>query len=74
MGHGIAQVSAQAGYQVIAVESSDAALAAGIKRIDGSLAKVISKDVAAGKITEVGLVQLQNFIFSIYFLIVTKNE
>jgi 3-hydroxyacyl-CoA dehydrogenase len=53
MGHGIAQVSAQAGYQVVAVETSDAALAAGMKRIDGSLSKVFSKEVAAGKITEV---------------------
>jgi 3-hydroxyacyl-CoA dehydrogenase len=53
MGHGIAQVSAQAGYKVVAVEMADAALQAGMKRIDGSLQKVIGKEVAAGKITEV---------------------
>ena len=53
MGHGIAQVSAQAGYKVVAVEMADAALQTGMKRIDGSLQKVIGKDVAAGKLTEV---------------------
>lgn len=52
MGHGIAQVSAQAGYKVVAVEMADSALSTGMKRIDGSLDKVIKKDVAGGKLSE----------------------
>lgn len=32
MGHGVAQVAAQAGFQVVAVESKQEALDTGIKR------------------------------------------
>lgn len=56
MGHGVAQVSAMAGYEVVGIESNDAALTAGITRIHDSLGKVISKDVKKGKITEVSTV------------------
>jgi len=49
MGHGVAQVTAQAGYQVLAIEAQPAALDAGLKRIQGSLSKVIAKDVTKGK-------------------------
>ena len=52
MGHGVAQVTAQAGFDVVAVEMQQAALDAGMKRINNSLSKVISKDVAKGKLTE----------------------
>jgi 3-hydroxyacyl-CoA dehydrogenase len=53
MGHGVAQVSAMAGYEVVGIESNDAALTAGITRIHDSLGKVIGKDVKKGKMTEV---------------------
>ena len=53
MGHGVAQVAAQAGYDVVALESSHEALDMGDKRIEGSLKKIIAKDVKKGKMTEV---------------------
>lgn len=53
MGHGVAQVSAMAGYEVVGIESNEAALRAGIKRIQDSLDKVYGKDVKKGKMTEV---------------------
>ena len=49
MGHGVAQVTAQAGYNVVAIELQPAALDAGLQRIKGSLNKVIAKDVTKGK-------------------------
>ncbi len=52
MGHGVAQVTAQAGYDVLAIEMNQTALDSGMKRINNSLSKVISKDVAKGKYTE----------------------
>ncbi len=47
MGSGIAQVSAQAGYDTTVVEASEEALAAGLGRIDRFLAKGIER----GKVT-----------------------
>jgi len=52
MGHGIGLVSAQAGYEVIAVEAQAAALEAGKKRMDASLTKLLSKAVEKGKMTK----------------------
>jgi 3-hydroxyacyl-CoA dehydrogenase len=52
MGHGVAQVSAMAGYEVVGIESNDAALTAGVSRIHESLGKVLGKDVKKGKMTE----------------------
>lgn len=43
MGSGIVQVAAMAGYDVIAVEAAPAALEKGLKRIEGSLAKLVEK-------------------------------
>jgi len=43
MGHGIAQVAAQGGYEVTVVETDAGALEKGMKRIDGSLAKLVEK-------------------------------
>lgn len=61
MGHGVAQVSAMAGYEVVGIESNDAALSAGVTRIHDSLGKVLSKDVKKGKMTEVTF-------FSVFFV------
>jgi 3-hydroxyacyl-CoA dehydrogenase len=52
MGHGIAQVAAASGFKVTAVETKKEALDIGIGRIEGSLSKVIARDVKNGKLTE----------------------
>ena len=52
MGHGIAQVSAQAGYEVSVVESNPEALAKGMARIDDSLNKVLARGVKKGKMSQ----------------------
>ena len=43
MGHGIAQVAAQAGYQVVAREVDDAAVQKGIGKIEKQLARAVEK-------------------------------
>ncbi len=43
MGHGIAQVAAQSGYEVVLREVDDAALAKGIAKIDKQLARAVEK-------------------------------
>ena len=52
MGHGICQVAAQGGFRVLAVESEQGALDAGLGRIDKSLARFAAKSVEKGKRTE----------------------
>jgi 3-hydroxyacyl-CoA dehydrogenase len=52
MGHGIAQVAAQGGYDVVVLETSQEFLDRGIARIEKSLAKLAGKAVAKGKQTE----------------------
>ena len=52
MGHGIAQVAAQGGFQVVVVESKQEFLDAGLARIDKSLAKLAEKAVEKGKTPE----------------------
>ncbi|GAB9470374.1 hypothetical protein Gpo141_00007621 [Globisporangium polare] len=52
MGHGIAQTAAQAGFQVVALDMNQQGLDAGMKRIEGSLAKIVGRGVKKGTITE----------------------
>src|SRR5262245_40034227 len=52
MGHGIAQVAAQGGFQVVVVESKKEFLDSGLARIDKSLAKLAEKAVEKGKTQE----------------------
>jgi 3-hydroxyacyl-CoA dehydrogenase len=52
MGHGIAQTAAAAGFQVVALDTSDKALDAGMKRIQDSLGKVAARGVKKGTLTE----------------------
>ncbi len=52
MGHGIAQVAAQGGFDVIAFEVGQEPLDKGLARIEKSLAKLASKAVEKGKQTE----------------------
>ncbi len=51
MGHGIVQVAAQGGFQVVSFEADAAALDTGIQRIEKSLAKLADKAVEKGKKT-----------------------
>jgi 3-hydroxyacyl-CoA dehydrogenase len=52
MGHGIVQVAAQGGCQVVAVEAEQKFLDSGLARVDKSLAKLAEKQVKDGKATE----------------------
>ncbi|QDV08975.1 3-hydroxybutyryl-CoA dehydrogenase [Planctomycetes bacterium Poly30] len=52
MGHGIVQVAAQGGCEVIALESDQAFLDKGLSRVDKSLAKLASKNVEKGKMDQ----------------------
>lgn len=51
MGHGIVQVAAQGGFQVVAVETERKFLDSGLARIDKSLAKLAEKAVKDGRAT-----------------------
>ena len=48
MGHGVAQVAAMAGYEVVGIEMQQTALDTGIKRIESSLGKVVKRNVTKG--------------------------
>ena len=52
MGHGIVQVAAQGGFEVVALEAEQGFLDKGLGRIEKSLAKLAEKAVAKGKATE----------------------
>jgi 3-hydroxyacyl-CoA dehydrogenase len=52
MGHGIVQVAAQGGFQVVALETEQRFLDSGLARIDKSLAKLADKAVEKGKAPE----------------------
>jgi 3-hydroxyacyl-CoA dehydrogenase len=52
MGHGIAQVAAQGGFDVVVVETEQKFLDGGLARIDKSLAKLAEKAVEKGKPAE----------------------
>lgn len=49
MGHGIVQVAAQGGFQVVAFEGEKAALDKGLSRIEKSLTKLAEKAIEKGK-------------------------
>merc|ERR1719174_2857822 len=52
MGHGVAQISAQSGFEVVAVERSEEFCAHGKSLIDKSLAKVQARKVKKGISTQ----------------------
>ena len=52
MGHGIVQVAAQGGHDVVVVEAEQAFLDKGLARIEKSISKLAEKAVAKGKATE----------------------
>lgn len=52
MGHGIVQVAAQGGCQVVALEAEQGALDKGLARVDKSLLKLASKNVEKGKMDQ----------------------
>lgn len=49
MGHGIAQVAAQGGFDVLVAEADEGALKRGLERIDKSLEKLAQKQAEKGK-------------------------
>jgi len=51
MGHGIAQVAAQGGFDVVVVEAEQAFLDKGLARIDKSLQRLAEKDAEKGKLS-----------------------
>jgi 3-hydroxyacyl-CoA dehydrogenase len=51
MGHGVAQISAQSGYEVVAVENNASALEIGNKRIKDSLSKVVARNMKKGSMS-----------------------
>lgn len=52
MGHGVAQVAAEKGFDVVAVELEDRFLATGMTRIESSVKKLTAKAVKKGKMDE----------------------
>jgi 3-hydroxyacyl-CoA dehydrogenase len=52
MGHGIVQVAAQGGCDVVALETDAGALEKGMRRIEGSVKKLAAKSVEKGKATQ----------------------
>src|SRR5689334_24290464 len=44
MGHGIAQVAAQSGYQVVVREVDDATLAKGVGKIESQLSRAVQRE------------------------------
>ncbi|MEM1450042.1 MAG: 3-hydroxyacyl-CoA dehydrogenase NAD-binding domain-containing protein [Planctomycetota bacterium] len=52
MGHGIVQVAAQGGCEVVALETEQSFLDKGLARVDKSLAKLASKNVEKGKMDQ----------------------
>ena len=52
MGHGVVQLCASSGYEVIAVDLNDDACTKAVDHIKGSLDKVWSKKVAKGKVEQ----------------------
>src|SRR5207248_1667629 len=59
MGSGIAQVSAQAGYDVVVLEADQRALDRGFAGIDASLGKFVERGVEKGGITAEQKQQIQ---------------
>ena len=64
MGHGVAQVTAAAGYNVIGIEGQQAGADAGMKRIEASLNKVMSGKVKKGLLDEDNAKKQYNDIIS----------
>ncbi|RLN71912.1 hypothetical protein BBJ28_00022238 [Nothophytophthora sp. Chile5] len=52
MGHGIAQTAASAGFDVVALDSNAKGLESGMKRIEGSLGKLLGRSVKKGALTQ----------------------
>jgi len=59
MGHGIAQVSAQAGYEVVLCEIDEAALEKGVARIEKQLARAVEKGRSSQKDADAVRARLQ---------------
>lgn len=67
MGSGIAQVSAQAGYQVLAYDINEAIVKKGLASIDKALAKVVEKGKLSQQEKDAALVRIKGTIDLIEF-------
>ncbi|SAK78455.1 3-hydroxybutyryl-CoA dehydrogenase [Caballeronia hypogeia] len=59
MGNGIAQVAAVAGFKVVLIDVTDAALAKGIKTLTGSLDRLVSKDKLQASARDAALTRIE---------------
>nr|WP_284504365.1 3-hydroxybutyryl-CoA dehydrogenase [Caballeronia sp. ATUFL_F1_KS4A] len=59
MGNGIAQVAAVAGFKVVMIDVTDAALAKGIKTLTGSLERLVSKDKLEASARDAALTRIE---------------
>ncbi|SAL71481.1 3-hydroxybutyryl-CoA dehydrogenase [Caballeronia peredens] len=59
MGNGIAQVAAVAGFKVVLIDVTDAALAKGIATLTGSLERLVSKDKLAAPARDAALTRIE---------------
>ncbi|BAN24953.1 3-hydroxybutyryl-CoA dehydrogenase [Caballeronia insecticola] len=59
MGNGIAQVAAVAGFKVVLIDVTDAALAKGIATLTGSLERLVSKDKLAASARDAALTRIE---------------
>jgi 3-hydroxybutyryl-CoA dehydrogenase len=61
MGNGIAQVAAVAGFKVVLIDVTDAALAKGVAALTGSLERLVSKDKLEGSARDAALQRIETF-------------
>lgn len=59
MGNGIAQVAAVAGFRVVLIDVTDAALAKGVATLTGSLERLVSKDKLAASARDAALTRIE---------------
>src|ERR1700733_7342427 len=62
MGHGIAQVAAQSGYEVVLREVDDATLAKGVAKIEKQLARAVEKGKSSQEDADAGRARIHGTI------------
>jgi 3-hydroxybutyryl-CoA dehydrogenase len=59
MGNGIAQVAAVAGFKVVMIDVTDAALARGVAALTGSLERLVSKDKLQASVRDAAIARIE---------------
>jgi 3-hydroxybutyryl-CoA dehydrogenase len=59
MGNGIAQVAAVAGFKVVMIDVTDAALAKGVATLTGSLERLVSKDKLQASVRDAAIARIE---------------